>query len=154
MKDMLEEAGFDVVIASALGRTFVRKDIIIEPDLKLADAKIADYAGLIIPCAVGGWTVRSEEVAIAKQAVAEGKPVAPQHKGVLMLGEAGILAGKQYAFLVGLRHRPGFADTTYYGKGVVQDGNIITSGICPRSPGDGTVEFTQLLIAELRKSRN
>ena len=61
--------------------------------------KVADYAGFIMPCmAVGlfpGPPVAPEAVAIVKQAVAEGKPVAAQFGSVIILAQAGVLKGKK-----------------------------------------------------------
>ena len=130
--------------------------------------KVADYVGFIMPCmAVGGIPgppVAPEAVAIVKQAVAEGKPVAAQFGSVIILAQAGILKGKKYAFFSDpLKPNPSrkftdsrFADAIYSGRGVVQDGNIITSGTCPllaRAFGspDGTSQLTQTFIAEVKK---
>ncbi len=145
MKSMLEEAGFKVVIASASGRTFLRGDITLESDLKLAEVKIADYVGFIIPCmSLGTSTVKPEEVAIAKQAVLSGKPVAAQQKGVVILSNAGVLEGKRHAYNTG--------QGVFIDEGVVQDGNIITSEYCPYHGSlDQTVELTQALIAALQE---
>lgn len=156
MKNMLEEAGFDVVPASALGQTFVRSDIIIEPNLKLADVKVADYVGFILPCmSIGTWYAASippEVAAIVKQVVAEGKPIAAQRGGVVTLALAGVLAGRQYSYERNVSRDPRFAEAIHSGKGVVQDGNIITSAYCPhRGSLDQTVELTKALIAELQK---
>jgi len=153
MKSMLEEAGFKVVIASASGRTFSRGDITLEPDLKLAEVKIADYVGFIIPCmSLGTSIVKPEEVAIAKQIVAKGKPVAAQRKGVVILAEAGVLAGKRYSYESNPTPNTLFDEAIYSGKGVVQDGNIITSAYCPYHGSlDQTVELTQALIAGLQE---
>jgi hypothetical protein len=71
------------------------------------------------------------------QAVAEEKPVAAQLGGVTILAKAGILKGKKYAFasdpLKTTPRRkiidPNFTGAIYSGRGVVQDGNIITSGM-------------------------
>ena len=48
----------------------------------------------------------------------------------------------------------------YSGAGIVQDGKIITSGICPDvlrvrglKDGDGTAELTKALIAELSREK-
>ena len=157
MKSMLKEAGFKVVIASASGRTFLRGDILLESDLKLAEVKIPDYVGFIIPCMeLGGSTFKPEEVAIAKQIVAEGKPVAAQRRGVDMLAQAGVLVGKRYSYERQVLWGTHFDEAIYSGKGVVQDGNIITSTYCPlssqvRGSQDQTVELTKALIAELQK---
>ena len=152
MKSMLEESNFKVVITSASGRTFLRGDEILESDLKLAEVNIPDYAGFIIPCmAIFSWDVKPEEEAIAKQIVAAGKPVAAQRKGVYILAKAGVLEGKRYSYHRQSNDTP-FDKAIYSGKGVVQDGNIITSTYCPYfGPKDQTVELTKALIAELQK---
>ena len=153
IKRMLEEAGFKVVIASASGRTFMRGDIILESDLKLAEVKASDYVGFIIPCMnLVASTFKPEEVAIVKQVVAEGKPVAAQRWGVVMLAQAGAFAGKRYSYDESKGHNLRFDEAIYSGKGVVQDGNILTTAYCAMfGPQDQTVELTQALIAELQK---
>lgn len=145
MKSMLEEAGFEVVIASASVPVFLRGDITLDSELRLGEVKIADYVGFIIPCmSLGNSIVKPEEVGIAKRAVLSGKPVAAQRKGVLILSNAGALGGRRHAY---------FTDQgIYVEKGVVQDGNIITSAFCPyHGSKDQTAELTQLFIAELQK---
>ena len=154
MKSMLEEAGFKVVIASVSGRPFLRGDITLEPDLKLAEVKIADYVGFIIPCmSIGTSPGKPEEVAIAKQAVAEGKQVAAQRIAVVILAQARVLAGKRYSYESNPTYDTRFDEAIYGGNGVVQDGNIITSAYCPLyySSLDQTVELTQALIASLQE---
>jgi len=148
MKNMLEEAGFKVVIASASVRTFYREGITLEADLRLAKVKISDYVGFIIPCMeLGNYIVKPEEVAIAKRAVLSGKPVAAQHKGVLILSNAGVLEGKRHAFDTG--------QGIYIKEGkenIVRDGNIITSERCPNwGTRQQTAELTQALIAALQE---
>jgi putative intracellular protease/amidase len=120
-----------------------------------------------MPCmAVGGIPgppVAPEAVAIAKYAAAEGKPLAAQYGSVIILAQAGVLKGKKYAFFSDpLKPAPWrkitdprFKDAIYSGRGVVQDGNIITSGTCPlleRMSGlpDGTANLTQAFMAELK----
>lgn len=77
--------------------------------------------------------------------------------------EAGVLKGKKYAFQrdplktteVFKTTDPRFAGGIYSGQGVVQDGKIITSGICAyieKAQGiqNVTVPLTQAFISELR----
>jgi putative intracellular protease/amidase len=130
--------------------------------------KIEDYAGIIMPCmAVGlypGPQVSREAVAIVKQAVVGGKPVAAQAGSVIILAEAGVLKDKRYAFTGNplkttprrSRTDPRFAGAGIYsGLGVVQDGKIITSGVCPYIAklfpqfSDGTPELTKKFISAL-----
>ena len=54
-----------------------------------------------------------------------------------------------------LETNPELEDGIYSGNGVVKDGNIMTSGICPyiareQGPKDGTEALTQALIAEMK----
>ena len=170
MVAMLENAGFEVEVATASGTPLVSNNATLKPDLKLADVKVADYVGFIVACmAVGIFPTPPqppEAVAIVKQAAAQGKPVAAQGGGVQILAEAGILKGKRYAFCedpLNPRFGPNkdtrFAGATYSGIDVVQDGNIITSGVDPYGGRmwdipDGTAKLTQLLIAELKKREN
>jgi putative intracellular protease/amidase len=167
MVAMLEKAGFEVVVATVFGMPIEARTTTLRPDLKLADVKVDDYAGFILACmAVGGCvgvTQPAEAVAIVKQAVAQGKPVAAQLGAVCVLAEAGVLKGKRFAFIndpLDTNRSSGknvrFTGAIYSGTGVVKDGNIITSGVCPTMAGwyslpDGTVELSNALITELKK---
>jgi len=170
MTRMLNEAGFEVVVATTTGRPIKAPTRTLKPDFMLAEVKLDEYAGIIMPCmAVGmypGPPVSPEAVTIVKQAVSDGKPVAAQAGSVIILAEAGVLEGKRYAFSGNplktsprrKRTDPRFTGAgTYSGLGVVQDGNVITSGVCPTIailfPGlsDGTTKLTQTFIAELKK---
>ena len=155
MVSMLEEAGFEVLVASVSGKPFKGTDTTLEPDMKLADVKVADYDGFIMPCMTVD-TPPPEASRVVKQAVAAGKPVAAQFGAVNTLAEAGVLTGKRYAIFSEPEEDTRFAGATYSGNGIVQDGNIITSGICPyiareESLTDGTPKLTQTLIDELKK---
>jgi hypothetical protein len=53
---------------------------------------------------------------------------------------------------------PDFKDASYAGTGVVQDGNIITSGICPYAARNveiqhGTEELCQKLAEAIKSKR-
>jgi putative intracellular protease/amidase len=157
MRDVLNQAGFQVVAATVSGQPMVAGSTTFKPDLKLSDVKGADYAGFIMPCmaAEEDPTLLREVVPIIKGAVAEGKPVAAQLGSVIILAKAGVLSGKKYAFdKEEVKSVPALKDAVYSGDGIVQDGQIITSGICPymaKTKGlqDGTVALTKALIAEL-----
>jgi putative intracellular protease/amidase len=88
-----------------------------------------------------------------------GKPIAAQTGGVLILGEAGVLKGKKFAFEDEKDSNPStypiLNDGIYSGRGVIKDGNIITSGTCPwmaKMTGhqDGTAELTRMLIDAIK----
>ena len=50
MKDALERSGFKVVVATLDGSDFSAGAIAVKADIKLAEAKVVDYAGFILPC--------------------------------------------------------------------------------------------------------
>jgi putative intracellular protease/amidase len=159
MVSMLEKAGFKVVVASASGQPIVGGIRTLWPDLKLADVKVDVYVGFIFPCMgvpLDPPRLPPEAFRVAKEAVEQGKPVAAQVGGVVTLGAAGVLDGKQFA--LSRRLRPLVPGGVYKGYGVVQDGNIITSGVCPYiathwGRPDGTLELTQKLIDSLASIR-
>ena len=90
-----------------------------------------------------------------KKAVAQGKPVAAQIAGVFTLAKAGVLNGKQFAIRSG--YEKYVPEGIYKGEGVVQDGNLLTSGSCPHmanaSRPDTTAELTQKFITMLASAR-
>ena len=154
MKTALSASGFTMVIATTTGDAIKGSTTSLRPDAKVASIRLADYKGLILPCmAAGGTPIPSEFVAFVKQAAALGKPIAAQNNAVEILGQAGVLKGKRFAIEQDLSATvPG---GTFAGIGVVQDGNIVTSGTCPfmaqeLSKPDGTGELTRKLIALMR----
>jgi putative intracellular protease/amidase len=159
MKSLLQEAGFDVVVSTASKRPLAAGAAKLNPDLKLGDVKVADYKGFIMPCMfTGASPLPPEGTAIVKEAVAKGKPLAAQTGSVVLLARAGVLSGKKYAIEKSwVEENPVLKDSIYSGEGIVQDGRIITSGICPLTaknqglPDDGTSKLTEALIAELKK---
>jgi transcriptional regulator GlxA family with amidase domain len=91
-------------------------------------------------------SIEDDAIAMVAEAAAQNKPIAVQYGSIHTLAEAGLLDGKRYA-----AEYDTFPEGIYDGTGVVQDGNIITSGTCSqmaRETGrpDGTPELTQLLI--------
>ena len=153
MKSMLEKAGFKVAAATTDGLPIKSSTVTFTPDLKLSDVKGDDYVGVIIPCMGSGepTPVSPVAVSIAKQAITQGKPVAASHSSVNVLAEAGVLAGKRYAFRFDAQIRySSFTGAIYGGTGVVQDGNIITCGVCPQVSADqGLTDCTADLIQAL-----
>ena len=167
MTTLLKKAGFEVDIASTSGQDILGPTQKIEKVSRLSEIKLDNYAGVIMPCmAVGmfpGPPVSPEAVAVVKKALADGKPVAAAANASIVLAEAGVLKGKKYAFATDPLN-PGqgwpkrtdkrFESAIYSGPGVVQDGKIITSGICPNlekvlAMQNGTVELTQKFIAAI-----
>jgi putative intracellular protease/amidase len=119
---------------------------------------------------IPGPPIAPETIAIVQQAVAAGKPVTAQMGAVIILAHAGVLKGKKYTYPADPTKPsasvpvadPKFNDAIYSGKGVIQDGVVITSGVCPnvekvtKQQGmegfvDGTPELTRMLISSLKK---
>jgi putative intracellular protease/amidase len=166
MTILLKGAGFEVDTATTSGQPILGPTQKIEKVMRLSEVNVDNYVGVIMPCmAVGmfpGPPVSPEAVAIVKKALSDGKPVAAAANSSIILAEAGVLKGKKYAFLVDpltttetrKRTDPRFIDAIYSGPGVVQDGKIITSGVCPNlervyAMQNGTVELTQKFIAAI-----
>jgi putative intracellular protease/amidase len=166
MNTLLKRAGVEVDIASTSGQPILGPTQKIEKVLRLSEIKLDDYAGVIMPCmAVGmfpGPPVSPEAVAAVKKALADGKPVAAASNASIVLAEAGVLKGRKYAYVQdplkttqqGTRTDLRFEGAIYGGPGVVQDGKIITSGICPSlerslAMPSGTIELTNKFIAAL-----
>ncbi len=161
MKEILEQSGFEVVIATLSAEPVSVDSLVIEPDLKLCDVNHDDYSGYIFPCMAPPWEKiydpNQEVVNFIKIISVEGKPMAAQTLSVADFAKAGILVDRKYAFTIDPdpEKYPEFKGAIYKGEGVIQDGNIITSGTCPwktREYGkpDGTVELTQLLIKAIK----
>ena len=174
MKQTLEEAGFMVHIASVSGRTFVRdrvtyevgmsvERVTLESDYKLGEVNVDNYIGFMITCsglgrntnfhskkepAFGENYSKPDEVAFAKKIVDSGKPIAAQHRAVVLLAEAGVLKGKKYSYERDLK----LDDAIYGGQDVIKSGDIITSTYCPYyGPKDQTVELAKALIDAMQE---
>jgi putative intracellular protease/amidase len=156
MKGMLEEAGFQVVIASPSAQPLVGTETTVTPELKLADVDMADFAGIIMPCMAMEEEAEVPELeALLKTAVATGKPVAAQLGSVVQLARAGLLQGKKFAYAKEyLPTASELADLDYGGQGVVDEGTVITGGVCPWAARDLGIEdttrpLTKALIGKL-----
>ncbi len=171
MKDLLEKEGFTVVIGSPAAQPLVGESKTVKADSKLDNVKIADYAGLIIPCLAGAnLNLPPDLVPQLKNAIAKGMPVAAQRTGMLALIRADLLSGRKVAksdLGPGTQTKSGskplpddlqrpLKDTIDGGTGIVQDKNLITSAVCPmvaQRTGlpDGTPGLTKALIAQIKQ---
>jgi transcriptional regulator GlxA family with amidase domain len=154
MTDMLTKAGYKVITASDSGKPFTLAGYTLKPDMKISDVKVDDYAGFIIPCMARSTTLAlsSELKALLTKAAEKNINIAAEMGGVYVLKEAGILNGKKFAMVAD--NKGDFPNSIFAGEGVVQDGNIITGGICPfiaqaRSKKSTTVDLTQKFIDAL-----
>jgi len=157
MKEILEQSGLEVVVATVSGEPIMAGSASLKPDLKLDEVSISDYAGFILPCMADSGSIALEAVTMVKKAAAADKPVAAQFGSVNILARAGVLMGKKYSFYkeVDVNEFPEYKGGVYSGTGVIQDGNIITSAICPyygKEEGlqDGTQELTRILIKVIK----
>ena len=170
MRVLLKNAGLGVDIATQTGLPISGANEKVTDIKWLRNINIDDYAGVIIACmAVGGASqpppaAPPEVIAIVKKALSDGKPVAANGNAPMILAEAGVLKGKNYSYMrdplkptATLSFTlPAFKDAIYSGSGLVQDGLIITSGICPtieKNTGmeNGTVKLTKAFIAAVGK---
>jgi putative intracellular protease/amidase len=154
MKDTLERSGIRVVVATLDGSTFSAGSARVKTDMKLADVKVGDYAGFILPCMAAGGLISAESVALVKKAISTGKPVAAQRGSVLALAKAGALNGKRFAEATEPKN-PYFEGAIYSGTGVVRDGLVVTSGICPYvsrqlKTSDETEQLTLTLVQAIK----
>jgi putative intracellular protease/amidase len=162
MKETLEQSGYKVVVATLSGASVASGATTVRADIKLADVKIADYAGFILPClAVPSYPappeVSPEAIALVKNATAAEKPVAVQTGSIWTLAMAGLLKGKKYAFAMEEKSSY-FAGAVFAGTGVVKDGLILSSGICPymelkSGMKDGTKELALALAAAMKERK-
>jgi putative intracellular protease/amidase len=154
MSELLKGAGFEVKTASISGKVLQTGSVSLTPDYKFSDVKVDDYAAFIFPCMVSDFA--SEEVVnFVKESVIKGIPIAAQAGGVVILAKAGALNGKKYALNADASDNPDFTGSIYSGTGVVRDGFIITSGVCPwiaKETGweDGTTKLAQTLIETIK----
>jgi putative intracellular protease/amidase len=99
---LLEGAGYQPVLASASGRTFMGGTPPVSyKTLKLAKVKVSDYEAFIFTSGDRESLYKEREnatpgaITIVQQAVAEGKLVAAQRYGIVVLAEAGVLIRKE-----------------------------------------------------------
>jgi protease I len=158
MKDTLERSGYKVFIATLDGGSVTAGSTTVKADIRLADVKAVDYAGFILPClavpSVPEPEVSLEAIALVKGAISAGKPIAAQTGSLWTLAKAGLLKGKKYAYAMA-EQSPHFEGATFAGTGVVRDGLIITSGICPymalkAKMNDGTEQLSLALVAAMK----
>lgn len=155
MSEIIKQSGYEVTISTISGEVLKGGSITVNPDLKLSEVNIDDYAGFIFPCMVSDL-VNQELITFVQKIVDKGKPIAAQAGSVALLINADVLNGKKYTLNVDAG--ADVKDGIYSGTGVVQDGIIITSGTCPwiaKETGweDGTAKLTQTLI-DVIKAKN
>ncbi len=161
MRHMLEQAGYQVDVATADGKPLTGTAMTLTPDITLAQVDVSSYAGVILPCMAPppGASVSVDLLELLTDAINAGIPIAASRGSVGAVALAGGLVGHSYSYAgkVDLEERPEFTGSDYLGTGVTLDGNLATAGICPlaaRSLGepDGTVALTEAFITALAEA--
>jgi 4-methyl-5(b-hydroxyethyl)-thiazole monophosphate biosynthesis len=154
----LTKAGYVVETASENGKEIGTGNSKTKVLNRIDSINIKKYIGIIIPCMAAGGTeneIPNGAIDIIIKGNKQGLIIAAQQSGVLLLEKAGILKNKKYAIVE--ESKDEIPDGIYQGTGVVQDGNIITSGICPylnstTGAKDGTLEMINLYIQQINKN--
>jgi len=120
----------------------------VKADLSIADARVRDYDGVVIP---GGWApdfLRRHEriVNFVKRLYADGRVVASICHGGWLLVSAGIVKGNKVTCFSAIKDDLIAAGGKYVDREVVVDRNLITS----RKPED-LPAFVQEIIKLVRK---
>lgn len=111
------------------------KGATITPDILLDDVRIDDYDGLILPGGVANpdaLRINEKAVALIRDFVGSGKPVAAICHAPWLLVEAGVVAGRTVTSWPSVRTDLRNAGATVVDQEVAVDGNLITS----RKPAD------------------
>lgn len=154
-RQILLDRGAKVIVASPkldeiMGTVHDEPGRRIKPDLRIADANVADYDALILPGGVGNPDqLRTDDKAIdlIRQFANAGKPVAAICHGPWLLVEADLLRGRMATSWRSIRTDLRNAGAKVVDEEVVRDGNIITS----RMPDD-VPAFTEAVIRAVQAS--
>ncbi len=156
-RDRLRDAGARVDVATPDGEGIKGWDKQdwgrpAEADLAIPDASCADYDALVIPGGViNPDKLRTDEkaVALVKEFLSSGKPVAAICHGPWMLVQAGGLEGVKATSYKSIRTDVENAGAEWVDQEVVVDKGIVTS----RSPDD-LPAFVKKIIEEVEEGRH
>jgi transcriptional regulator GlxA family with amidase domain len=153
----LTKAGYIVETASETRKEIGTENSRMKSQFSINSVNIKEYIGVVIPCMAAGGTnneIPQGAIDLIITANNQGILLAAQQSGVILLGKAGILMNKKFTIVE--ESKDLIQGGIYQGTGVVQDGNITTSGICPylhseTSAKDGTLEMINLFIKQLKR---
>ena len=156
-RDKLKQAGAQVTIASLDGKEITGWDHTdwgrpAQVDLKIADAKGADYDALVIPGGViNPDKLRIDEptIKLVKDFLASGQIVAAVCHGPWLLIQADALKGRQATSYKSIRKDVENAGARWVDEEVVVDNGIITS----RNPDD-LPAFVKKIIEEVEEGKH
>jgi protease I len=129
------EAGARVKIASPAGEEIKGShSFTLKPDLRVADAKPADFDLLYLPGGQAPAKLRQDEnvLKFVRDFVATGKPIAAICHGAQILASADVIRGSRLAAWPEVEDEIKEAGGTFVNLPLVQDGQFITA----RWPGD------------------
>ena len=124
----LQEEGAHVLTATMELKPVLGKNgLHIQPDTRIADLKVSDLAGLVIP---GGWAPdklrRHSAVTDLVRAVdSAGKPIAIICHGGLVAISAGIVRGRRATGSLGIKDDLVNAGATWVDEAAFRDGNLV-----------------------------
>ncbi len=130
----LADAGYTATTATDTGGMLKAGEIKFIPDISLGKVAIKEYRGVVIPCMAASMITKAVRMPpLALEIIAGagklGLPIAAEDCGVELLDKAGVLAGKRFTIdPVLLTVAP---SGIYQDKGVVRDGSLVTSRVCP-----------------------
>jgi protease I len=156
-RDRLKDAGAEVIVASLDGRDIKGWEHTdwgrtVEADMKIADARSADYNALVIPGGVMNpdkLRVDEKTVALVKDFLSGGKIVAAVCHGPWLLVQADALKGRQATSYKSIRTDVENAGAKWVDEEVVVDNGIITS----RKPDD-LPAFVKKIIEEVEEGKD
>jgi len=150
-KIRLEEAGYRTLLAGEEVRTYTGKNgYPAKADLPIAEAKSADFAGLLIPGGFMPDKVRRNQKALqlTREFYEQGKLVAFICHGGWIPISAKILRGKKATGTTAIKDDLENAGALWVDAPVVSDGNLISS----RTPVD-LAPFAQAMVEFLARAR-
>ena len=148
----LREAGAEVVVVGpAAGAVYQgRHGVSVSAELAAGRARMKDFDALVIP---GGHApdrmrLRHAMVDLARDAMAQNKPVAAICHGPQLLISANALRGRTLTCWPSIAIDVKNAGGLYYDRPVLEDGNLITS-----RKADDVPAFCRALIGQLARAR-
>lgn len=146
IRDVLQRAGLDARFVG-LDETPVlcARGARLLPDQAWDDVLPDDLLAVVLPGGMGGtrtWMEFAPLQPVLRDTLASGRVVGAICAAPLVLGVAGVLAGRRYTCYPGCQDE--IADGEYVNARVVQDGNLLTS----QGPGTA-VEFSLALVRML-----
>lgn len=149
--DILRRGGVNVVTASLEDEPVkASRGVVLKADTTLAEAVAADTFDMVaIPGGMGGATTLADTpdfINYLRRMNDKGRFVAAICAAPMALGKAGLLDNRIFTAYPGVLDATQFPGSTYTGKAIEMDGNVVTSR------GPGTAMDFALTLLELVKN--